>query len=332
MEQSILLEADTNELEILVFKLGTTPFGVNVAKVREIIKACKTIAIPYTPDAIEGSFKIRDDILSLINLGRHFNMEGEQVRQGQGIIIIVEFNNIRCGILVDEVSRIHRLRWDQIQSPSPYLVNLRMPVTGMVNIDSQTILIADFETVVGDILGAQCVDLSAETGLSSASQTKTRMMVVDDSSLVRSTLVKRLNMAGITDLIVCHDGQQAWDMLNKQRDQEGDLCDLILSDIEMPRMDGLHLTSKIKNDPQLKHIPVVLFSSLITPDNIKKCQAAGADAQLSKSDGEKMVRTLVAFLEKNCVSASPQTTAGIEVVEKKNRLSGELARLTPATE
>jgi len=301
MDQGILLEAGTNELEILVFNLGTTPFGVNVAKVREIIQPRKTIAIPYAPDAIEGSFKVRDEILTLVNLGRYFDMEGEDVRQGQGMIIIVEFNNMRCGILVDQVNRIHRLRWDQILAPSRYLVDLNVPLTGMVNIDDKTILIPDFETIVGDILGVQSVDASGESQASSGSHENARIMLVDDSSFVRSTLVKRLTDTGLANLLVCNDGQHAWEMLEAQRGQEGAPCDLILSDIEMPRMDGLHLTSKIKNDPQFKHIPVVLFSSLITPDNIKKCQAVGADAQVSKPNGEEMIRTILEFLEKSCV-------------------------------
>jgi two-component system, chemotaxis family, chemotaxis protein CheV len=301
MEQGILLEAGTNELEILVFGLGITPFGINVAKVREIIQPCKTIAIPYAPDAITGSFKIRDEILTLINLGRYFDMEGDSVRQGQGMIIIVEFNNVRCGILVDQVDRIYRLSWDQIQSPSQYLVNLQVPLTGMVNIDSKTILITDFETVVGDVLGVQVVDASTETQAKTDSQKNARILLVDDSSFVRSNLIKRLNEAGLTNLIVCNDGQHAWDTIEAQRGQKDGPCDLILSDIEMPRMDGLHLTSKIKNDPQLKHIPVVLFSSLITPDNIKKCQAVGADAQVSKPNGEEMIRIILEFLENNSV-------------------------------
>ncbi|MCP4453049.1 MAG: chemotaxis protein CheV [Planctomycetes bacterium] len=298
MEQSILLEADTNELEILVFKLGDTPFGINVAKVREIIQPCKTIAIPYAPHAVEGSFKIREKILTLVNLGRYFDMEGEQVRQGQGMIVVVEFNSIRCGILVDQVSRIHRLGWGEIQSPSQYLVNLNAPITGMVNIEDQTILITDFETVVGEILGVQCVEVSSELQANSAAQKEATIMLVDDSSFVRTTLVKRLNEAGLSNLIVCHDGQQAWDMLESHLDQEEDPCDLILSDIEMPRMDGLHLTSRVKKNSRFGHIPVVLFSSLITPDNKKKCQAVGADAQVSKPNGEEMILTILELLDK----------------------------------
>ena len=301
MEQGILLEADTNELEILVFTLGSTPFGINVAKVREIIQPCKTIAIPYAPDAVEGSFKIRDNILTLVNLGRYFNMEGEEVRQGQGMIIVVEFNSIRCGILVDQVSRIYRLSWNEIQSPSQYLTNLQAPITGVVNIEDQTILITDFETVIGDILGIQSVDASGEMAATSVSQKDARIMVVDDSSFVRSTLIKRLNDAGLSNLIVCNDGQQAWDTIESHRDQEDGPCDLVLSDIEMPRMDGLHLTSKIKKDPDLNHIPVVLFSSLITPDNAKKCQAVGANAQVSKPNGAEMIQTILDMIEARSV-------------------------------
>lgn len=297
MEQGILLEADTNELEILVFKLGSTPFGINVAKVREIIQPCKTIAIPYAPDAVEGSFKIRDNILTLVNLGRYFNMEGDQVREGQGMIIVVEFNNIRCGILVDQVSRIYRLSWNDIQSPSQYLTSLQAPITGVVNIEDQTILITDFETVIGDILGIQSVDVSPDIEAVSTSQKNSRIMVVDDSSFVRTTLTKRLEEAGLSNLTVCNDGQHAWDTLESQRDHEDGPCDLVLSDIEMPRMDGLHLTSKIKKDPKLNQIPVVLFSSLITPDNARKCEAVGADAQVSKPNGSVMVQTILDLLE-----------------------------------
>ena len=110
MDQGILLEAGTNELELLVFRIGDTPFGINVAKVREIIQPCQTIGLPYAPEAVEGSFKIRDEILTLVNLGCYFDMAGEAVHDGNGMIIVVEMNDVRCGILVDRVERIYRRR------------------------------------------------------------------------------------------------------------------------------------------------------------------------------------------------------------------------------
>ncbi len=297
MEQGILLEAGTNELELLVFKLGTTPFAINVAKVREIIQPCQTIGIPYAPDAVEGSFKIRDEILTLVNLGRHFSMAGEAVNRGEGMIIVVEMNDVRCGILVDTVERIYRLRWDQILLPSPYLTSLHVPITGVVNIDSAVVLVADFETIIGQILGVQSVHLSESPEPEANSNQDAHILLVDDSELVRKTLVQRLGQAGFDHLTVCTDGQHAWETIQTQQAENG-LCNLVLSDIEMPRMDGLHLTSKIKSDPELKTIPVVLFSSLITADNLKKGKSVGADAQVSKPNGEEMIEAIETWLDK----------------------------------
>jgi two-component system, chemotaxis family, chemotaxis protein CheV len=312
MEQGILLEAGTNELELLVFKLGATPFAINVAKVREIIQPCQTIGIPYAPNAVEGSFKIRDEILTLVNLGRHFDMAGEPVKTGAGMIIVVEMNDVRCGILVDKVERIYRLHWDQILAPSPYLASLNVPITGVVNIDSDVVLVADFETIIGQILGIQSVHLSASLDPGDHSNRGAHILLVDDSALVRKTLVQRLGQKGYEHLTVCNNGQHAWETIQSQQ-AEDVLCDLVLSDIEMPRMDGLHLTSKIKNDPQLKTIPVILFSSLITADNRKKGKSVGADAQVSKPNGEEMIQAIETWLNKaratNDASLAVKSTA-----------------------
>jgi len=297
-DQGILLEAGTNEMELLVFRLGDTPFGVNVAKVREIIQRVNTISIPYSPASVEGSFKLRDQVLTLINLGAHFNMQGEESKSGKGMIIIVEFNSCRCGILVDTVERIHRLKWDQIHSPSQYLADMNVPVTGVANIEDNIVLIADFETIVGEILGVEGAVLPDTKGPEAVSSKDAHIILADDSSVIRASLLRILHNSGYEDITVCTDGQQAWDMLEDARDGKIKQFDLVLSDIEMPRMDGLHLTSRIKNDPQLKEIPVVLFSSLITPDNLRKGESVGADAQVSKPDGDEMVHAIEKCLAK----------------------------------
>ncbi len=293
MASSILLEAGTNEMELLVFRLGRTPFGINVAKVREVIQRQKTIYIPHAPGSVEGSFLLRDRVLTLINLGRHFGMEGEESRNGNGLIIVVEFNNATCGVLVDQVERIYRLRWDEIEAPSKYLVDLRVPVTGVAKVDKQIVLVADFETLVGEILGVQS---ASQVGREEIDQTmdrkNARIILADDSSILRNNLIHVLRYAGYEKLTICCDGQEAWDLLDTHRaDSEGP-CDLVLTDIEMPRMDGLHLTRKIKGDPQLSHLPVILFSSLITDDNLRKGQSVGADAQVSKPDSKGMIEAI----------------------------------------
>lgn len=249
-------------MELLVFRLSSTHFGINVAKVREILQQSKTISIPCVPEEIEGSFKLRDQVLTLINLRRFFNIKTEQAHRANGTTIIVEFNNINCGILVDTVDKIYRLGWNKIQSPSQYLVNLKIPITGIVNIDEKVVL------------------------------------VVDDSSIVRKTLVRRLNQNGFENLTVCTNGQHAWETIETQRSETDKPFDLVLTDIEMPQMDGLHLTSKIKSDTELKDIPVVLFSSLITKDNFQKGKSVGADAQVNKPDSEGMVKAIETCLAK----------------------------------
>jgi len=299
-EHGILTEAGTNEMELLVFRIGSTPFGINVAKVREITQRSKTISIPYAPPAIEGCFKLRNQVLALVNLGKFFDMETEQMCQGQGMTIIVEFNKIRCGILVDEVERIHRRSWDRIQPPPQYLVDLKAPVTGVIDIDSRVVLVVDFETIISEVLGVQCVDMSEDkqTRKKPVSRKDARILLVDDSSIVRKSLVRRLNQNGFKNLTVCTDGQNAWETIEAQRGKPDKAFDLVLTDIEMPQMDGLHLTSKIKSDTELKNIPVVLFSSLITKDNFQKGESVGADAQASKPDSEGMIKAIETCLMK----------------------------------
>jgi two-component system chemotaxis response regulator CheV len=298
MAHDILLESGTNEMELLVFALDSTPFGINVAKVREIVQQQKTIAIPHAPYAIEGSFKLRDKILTLVNLGRHFDMEGEQTKKGDGSIIVIEFNNIVCGILVDTVERIYRLHWDQIEPPSEFLTNMNVPITGITRIDERIVLVADFETIVSQILGAESAPLPTQT-TERISRKDVRIILADDSSIIRTNLIKILNQNGFENLTVCNDGQEVWETLDTRRTEPGGPCDIVLTDIEMPRMDGLHLTARIKEDPQLKDIPVVLFSSLITEDNIQKGKSVGADAQVSKPDSQQMIQAIEDCVMKN---------------------------------
>ncbi len=319
MAKGILLEAGTNEMELLVFRLDKVPFGINVAKVREIIQRTETIRIPHSPAAVEGSFKLRDRVLTLVNLGSFFRMEGDNTQSGEGMIIVVEFNNLICGILVDTVEVIYRLSWDQINPPSQYLMNIQAPVTGTAQVEGETVLIADFESIVGSILGLESAIIE-DQDIQEDSVTKKdlRVLVVDDSTILRKSLTKILNKHGYHNLVVCSDGQEAWETINERKDQPNGAFDVIVSDIEMPRMDGMHLTSKIKQDPDLKQIPVILFSSLINKENAKKCEAVGADAWINKPDGEVMVQKIEELLEgKINIVENEQTNQEEKTVEAK---------------
>ncbi len=307
MAHDILLEAGTNEMELLVFKLGETPFGINVAKVREIIQRVKTIDIPYAGEAVEGAFQLRDEVMSLVNLGSYFGMVGEETKSGEGMIIIVEFSHTKCGILVDSVDVIKRLSWDKIEPPSRYLTAMGAPITGTVEIDDKTVLVADFETLVGSILGVQTAAMPDNLKNGGTIERKNvRVILADDSTVIRSSLKTILNRAGYDDLTICNDGYEAWSKISERRD---DPYDIILTDIEMPRMDGLHLCKKIKEDSALREIPVILFSSLISKDNLNKGAQVHADAQVSKPDSQEMIDSIERLLAKRGIrfdSPTPQ--------------------------
>ncbi|MCP4632908.1 MAG: chemotaxis protein CheV [candidate division Zixibacteria bacterium] len=302
MANNILLEAGTNEMELLVFSLDKTQFGINVAKVREIIQRTQTIPIPYSPDEVEGLFKLRNEVLTLINLGQYFEMVGETTSKGEGSIVVVEFNKIRCGMLVDKVDVIHRLSWDQIEAPSPYLIKLGSPMTGTVNIDDKTVIIVDFETLVSDILGVENAAIPEKNPKGVISRNDIRIILADDSIVIRKSVTKVLQQSGFDNLTICTDGQQLWDVIEERYKDDKSPVDLVLTDIEMPRMDGLHLTHKIKSDNRFKDIPVILFSSLISKDNLNKGLAVGADAQVSKPDSHEMISAIENCLKKRDIS------------------------------
>ena len=304
MVHNILLEAGTNEMEMLTFSLGKIPFGVNVAKVREIIQQPKLISIPQAPYVVEGSFKLREKVITLINLGKYFGVETEKCDNGEGLIIVVEFNSVYCGILVDTVDVITRMSWKAIQPPSSYLAKVDAPITGTVELQDKTVLVIDFETVVGEILGTPSPELPArETVRDITDYSDARIVFADDATIVRESMREFMATCGYHNVTIFSDGQQAWDYIDKNRNEVNGPCDLVVSDIEMPCMDGLHLARKIKEDPMLNNIPVVLLSSLITPDNLKKGQQVGVDGQIKKSETDKLVETLETCLAKKMGAA-----------------------------
>ncbi len=291
--KGILLEAGTNEMELLLFRVADTMFGINVAKVRELVSAVEPIEIPGTPPALDGSFRLRDEVLTLINLRRYLQMPEPEEEQQKQLIIIIEFNELRCGVLVDGVEMIHRLRWEQIEPPSEYLVRYGTPITSVARIGERVILVLDFERIVGELLGSGGTDIEPPEEVPDVPEYRdVRLLVVDDSPTIRQSLEAILNRIGFIDITLCNDGQHAWETIQEYNKTAGVNFDLVLSDIEMPRMDGLHLTARIKKEPALKHMPVILFSSLIRSETVNKGKSVGADAQVTKFRQEDLVAAI----------------------------------------
>lgn len=285
-------------MELLTFRIAHTFFGISVAKVREVIERVSAVWLPYSSAEVEGIFKLRDEVLTLINLGRYMGMTGEETVEGKGSIIVVEFNNIRCGVLVDAVDAIHRLHWDDIVPPSEYLTKNGAPITGTVMINKNTILIIDFERLLEDILNIK-VTREEHIEIDKATQHReVRILFVEDSIVMRKSLMRIMQAYGYKNINACNDGQDGWQYLQEHIEDENGPCDIIVTDIEMPRMDGITFTARIKKDARLRSIPVVIYSSLMGEDIHKQGNAAGADALVGKPETNEMIQAIESCLDR----------------------------------
>lgn len=276
---NILTDAGTNEVEVLVFHLNQGLYGVNVAKVREIIKVVPLTGLPHGHPAIRGVFKLRDRVHPLVDLRAYFHMPAA-ADEDQARVVIMEFNNERMGFLVDHVDRIHRVSWQDMNEVPWSGGEGDTAITSVLRIDDKLILMLDFERIAFRIAGVTGLeDAAPQTG--GVDRGEIDVLLADDSATMRRMLENSIRNAGFQKLHIAHDGEQAWNMLTEML-QSGAPPDVIVTDIEMPRLDGLALTKRIKEHPRLKDLPVIVFSSLVSDDNLKKCEAVGADRQLTK--------------------------------------------------
>jgi two-component system, chemotaxis family, chemotaxis protein CheV len=300
MEQKskILLESGTNELEIVEFRIDERNgkgdvipcfFGVNVAKVREIIRLPDLRRVVNAHPAVSGMIKLRDQVITVIDLSRALNKNSEGINAER--IIVLEFNRVVVGALVHSVSRIYRISWENVEPPVKAIHDAN--ITGMVKMEDRIILILDFEKIVGEISSRDAFSVPAEELLLSAatqSRAQKTILVADDSKFIRTTICGSLREAGYR-VVEAENGEEAWEHLRDLLDacsQSGtavsEKLNLLISDVEMPRMDGLHLTSLIRKEGSLDQLPVVLFSSLATDDNKAKWRNLGANDILTKPD------------------------------------------------
>ena len=292
MDSKILLENGTNELEILEFTVDGNAYGINVAKVREII-ACQPITpVPNAHPSIEGIFMPRDRMITAIDL-KNCLQRGQS--QPGGLLIITNFNKLDIAFHVESVVGIHRVSWTEIIKPDATISTADEGVaTGIVKINNKLIIILDFEKIVTDIspeTGLKVEDIGA---LGVRERCNVPILIAEDSMLLNKLIVESLEKSGYTNLRHTENGQEAWDYIQKCL-HEGSLeqnVQLVITDIEMPLMDGHRLTKLIKENEQLHNIPVVIFSSLVNEEMRRKGEELGADAQLSKPEIGKLVMAL----------------------------------------
>lgn len=292
MDTKILLENGTNELEVLEFKLDGNAYGINVAKIKEIINYQEVTPVPNAHPSVEGIFMPRDTMITAIDLK---NCLQRGVSEPGGLFIVTNFNKLDIAFHVDSVVGIHRVSWREIIKPGTTISTSEDGVsTGIIKFDDRLIIILDFEKIVTDINPETGLKVADIEELGERQRIDVPILIAEDSPLLNKLIVESLHKAGYVNLIHTENGQQAYDVIQECK-KEGTLRDhvqCIITDIEMPLMDGHRLTKLVKSDDATKDIPIVIFSSLVNDDMKRKGEALGANAQLSKPEIGNLVRVV----------------------------------------
>lgn len=296
----ILLESGTNEIEVMKFSVLGEFYGINVAKVQEIIMSEKVKPMPHAHPAVEGIFKPRDTLITVINLA--FYLSGSKPENGaRDLFIVTNFNKMTVAFRVQGIEGISRISWKDIQKPDKTIANGDESVaTGIAQCDDQLVTILDFEKIVAEIAPETTIQVSEIEKMGDRPLCDRPIVIAEDSILLRRMIDDALERAGFMNITNFTNGQEAWDYLSSIRN-DSDLYDkvnLVITDIEMPEMDGHRLTKLIKDDSRLKKIPVIIFSSLIDEQMRKKGKELGADEQLAKPEIGHLVHILDELLGK----------------------------------
>ena len=307
METGILLESGTNELELLEFFVGNKCFGINIAKVSEIMRFSTVTLMPGAPDTVEGIFMPRDILITVVDLHKVLNIP--KAEDDDGMLIICEFNRLHVAFHVSAVSGIVKLSWTNIEKPPSVAQNEHAGLcTGVAKLDNGMILILDFEKIVADInksMGLDTTGVGEKTPENTSKLEKvnfeSHIVIAEDSALLNKMILDSLHTSGFRNVISFTNGKDALDYIESFKnlgDRIRDEVALLISDIEMPQMDGHPLTKRIKDDQVMQKIPVFLFSSLINDQMRIKGKSVGADEQFSKPQIGILIETLYDYLSK----------------------------------
>lgn len=292
MDSKILLENGTNELEILEFTIDNNVYGINVAKIKEIIPFQTVTPVPNSHPSIEGIFMPRDSMITAIDL-KNCLQRGQS--EPGGLFIITNFNRLDLAFHVDTVVGIHRVSWTEIIKPNTTISSQEEgSATGIIKINDKLVIILDFEKIVTDINPETGLKVEEVEALGVRERCDIPVLIAEDSALLNKLIVDSLNKAGYTNLRHTENGKEAWDYI-QQCQEDGTLDEhvqCLITDIEMPIMDGHRLIKLIRDDSKLNNIPIIIFSSLINDEMRRKGEALGANAQLSKPEIGNLIRVL----------------------------------------
>ncbi len=284
-KQGILLESGTNEIEIMKFTIGGNLYGINVAKVREIMISAPVKPMPMAHPSVEGIFKPRDTVLTVVDLPKYLGVDSP--KDPKDIFIITNFNKMFIAFRVHAVDRISRISWTDIQKPDKTVSGGAEGVaTGIAQCDGELVTILDFERIVAEIAPETSIQMSEVEQLGPRDRNEKPIWVAEDSILLSKMIEDSLRRANYVNLHMFSNGLELWEALSALP-QEGELTRdvaLIITDIEMPQMDGHRLTKLVKDNARFKQIPLIIFSSLISEEMRRKGRDLGADEQLTKPE------------------------------------------------
>lgn len=300
----ILLRSGTNEVEFIEFTLGGTSFGINVAKVQRVIarSGSQITRADQNSKDILGMVYVQEKPILLIDLRSVLGIQPAAQNEDRELILVTRFNKKTTAFLIDGVNKIHRTSWTEYEPMSGTSIadNMGGYVTGTIKIEGRVVLILDLEHLMLEYLPAEQqapVEVAPER---KQLRQNVRIIYAEDSPVVRKLMIKTLHEGGYTQVESFPHGQAAFERLEEIREKAVaeeksilDYVDCIITDIEMPQMDGLTLCRMVKESTGGGHIPsVVVFSSLVNQEMAQKCKAVGADAQISKPHGGEILRIL----------------------------------------
>lgn len=294
MNNNILLESGTGELEVIEFIANGNHYVINVVKVKEVIGMPHDglTRLPDPKPEIAGLILCRDEILTLIDL--KYILSKRQTNNLGDKVIVCEFNKIKVSFNIDDIVGVHRIKWSEIRKPDDLSENSL--AVGNILLNGKVLIMLDFEKIVTDICPSVGISGDRLFEVSYKDRTDIKVVLADDSALIRKLLRETLTKAGFNNLRIFDDGQQALVFLSGLAEKHGDqfrkYAEILITDIEMPQLDGLTLTRRIKEDEILHKLPVIIFSSLITQELRHKGESVKADAQLSKPEVSQLVDTI----------------------------------------
>lgn len=314
-DYGVLTASGTNEFEMLSFTVDGNVYGVNVSKVREIIKYNPITPLPGSDVRILGMTMPRDEIITVVDL-RYCLSQKVTEKKETDYFIICHFNKISTAFVVDNVKDIKRFSWNDIVSPTEILNTEDTVITGLIQSGNDLISILDFEKIMTDIdvnngLTVKDVDNISIENIQATKDKHIKILLAEDSKMLNKLITESITKAGF-EVYSCFDGETAYNALkNNYNSAEANRFNCIISDIEMPKMDGMKFCKTVKEDEKYSHIPVIMFSSLIDDQMIRKCASVGANAAMSKPEIGKVISIINELVE-----ASEQGTLKTLEVEK----------------